>query len=216
MVESEGQALVTKSTDQLISEAQHAEDFAFKVKETQPNDPLHALTNCTTPFASADILVHNDQDILVTFSAGGDDDARYMRSQTCHIYVTSQAFYVISVVLLEHSLCDGGVFVLVWDNTSRKPWDVCSSWQTPGPDFVTSSNRAYVSIDLSGVTQPSDLILSIRAIEKPTKGLLELRHLSDKEGRAHLFVDSHLMHLCEAIFYILYKRKKSGVQCLPK
>ena len=123
---------------------------------------------------------------MLTF-ASLEDDVRRTASLTCHVHITSPPLFVISAVLLEHSLCDGGVFVSFWENTTRRAWDICSAWQTPGPDFVTSSNVADVIIELNDAAFPCYITLSARAVKKPQEGQLELRHLSAKEGTAHLF-----------------------------
>ena len=166
------------------------QDLDGNVTKKQLQDSLRALINCTTPFVSLTVLTKDDQDMLLSFSTLGNGKARHMTSLKCQARLTSGQRYVISAVLLEHSVCgeDGGVFVLLRDNTTRRPWDVCSAWLVPGPDFVTSSNAVDVSIQLIDVTYPCKLALSIRAIEKPRKRQLELRYLSTTEGKAYLFV----------------------------
>ena len=114
-----------------------------------------------------------------------DVSARHLTPLTCSVHLTSQPRYVISAVLLEHSLCGGdggGVFVLLWDKAKRRSWDVCSVWQAPGPDFQASSNVADLSIEWTEVLHPFNLNISIRATEKIHKGQLESRYLSATEG----------------------------------
>ena len=188
---SEDPLLSTRGTNQLTSQSQPAEDFDRMVTKKQPTGSLRVLTNCTHPFVSLDILTNGDRDVLLTFSALGDTSVRHMTPLTCHVHLTSPPRDVISVVLLEHSLCggsDGEVIILLWDKANRSHWDVCSAWQTPGPDFVTSSNVADVTIELMDAIYPCDLNISIRAIEKPQEGQLELRYLSASEGKASLFI----------------------------
>ena len=169
----------------VTSLSQQAEDFDVTVTKNQPNGSLHAVTNCTHPSVSLDMLADDDRDMLLTFSAVGNVSAKYLTPLTCQVHLTSQPLYVISAVLLEHSLCGGdggGVFVLLWDKAKRRSWDVCSAWQAPGPDFLTSSNSADVSIEWTEVIHPFDLNISIRAMETVHEGQLEVRYLSATEG----------------------------------
>ena len=169
----------------VTSLSQRAEDFDVTATKSQPNGSLHVVTNCTHPSVSLDMLTDDDNDILVTFSAVGDVSAKHVTPLTCRVHLTSQPRYVISAVLLEHSLCGGdggGVFVLLWDKAMRRSWDVCSAWQAPGPDFVMSSNVADLSIEWTEVIHPFNLNISIRAMEKLHEGQLELRYLSATEG----------------------------------
>ena len=182
---SEERLLTTQSGGQFIPESQHAENIDHNATENQPHDILHVLTNCTTPFASLNVLNDDDLGILLTFFVLRNDDAMHMTS-LCRAHLRSQPRYVISAVLLEHSLCDGGVFVLLWEGTKRTSWDVCSAWQAPGPDLVTSSEVVDVSVELKNVKGPCDLTLSVRAVKRPHDGQLELRHLSFTEGKIYL------------------------------
>ena len=168
----------------VISQSQQAGDFDVTVT-SQSNGSLHAITNCTHPSVSLDMLADGDRDILLTFSAVGDVSARHLTPLTCSVHLTSQPRYVISAVLLEHSLCGGdgdGVFVLLWNKAKRRSWDVCSVGQAPGPDFQASSNVADLSIEWIKVLHPFNLNISIRAMEKLHKGQLESRYLSATEG----------------------------------
>ena len=187
----------TQETNQFVSESQSGQNVDHK---DQTSGSLRAVTNCTTPHTLLNVLTNSHRDILLVFSALGDNDARHMTSVTCHVRLKSQQRYVISAVLLEHSICGGGVFVLLWDNTTRIPWDVCSVWQVPGPDVVTSSNVADVSIELVHIRDPCDLNISIMAVEKTSEGHLELRYLSTAEGTAFLSFFSLLLALYLFLF----------------
>ena len=188
MYGNEERLLTTQSGGQFIPTSQHAENIDHNATENQPHDILHVLTNCTTPFASLNVLNNDDLSILLTFFVSRDDDAAHMTSLICHAHLQSQPRYVISAVLLEHSLCDGGVFVLLWEGTKRTSWDVCSAWQAPGPHLVTSSEVADVNIESKNVKGPCDLTLSVRAVKKPRDGQLELWHLSATEGTVYLLM----------------------------
>ena len=71
---------------------------------------------------------------------------------------------------------------MLWDKEKRRLWDVCSAWQAPGPDFLTSSNVADLSIEWTEDIYPLNLNISIRAVEKLHEEQLELRYLSVTEG----------------------------------
>ena len=183
----------TRSVHQSTSESQDAEDSDNMVTDAQSKHQLRALANCTSLYVSIYVLTNDDRDVLLTFSSFKSADVRFMTSLSCRIHLTSPPSSVISAVLLEHSLCSGGgVFVLLWDNATRTSWDVCSAWETPGPDFVTSSNTADVSIELNDVSYPFDLNISVRAIDKPLEGQLELRFISATEG--NLIMSPFLSH----------------------
>ena len=182
---SEDHILSTHGTKQLTSKSQGDEDFDVTVTKNQPDGFLHVVTNCTHPSVSLDMLPGDDRDMLLTFSTVGDVSANHPTPLKCRVHLTSQPRYVISAILLEHSLCgddSGGAFVLLWDKAMRRSWDVCSAWQTPGPDFLTSSNVADVSIEWTEVIDQFSLNISIRAAEKLHEGQLELRYLSAIEG----------------------------------
>ena len=169
----------TQSTHQSTSESQLAEET---VTDVQLKHPVCSLANCTSPNASIDVLKTDDQDILLTFSFKSDAE-RFMTSLTCYVHLKSPPSSVISAVLLEHSVCSaGGVFVLLWDNTTRTSWDVCSAWGTLGPAFVTSSNAADISVELSDVLYTFDLNISVGTIDKPLERQLELLFISATEG----------------------------------
>ena len=176
---------VTVTKNQLTSHSQRTEDFDMTVIKNQPNGSLHVVTNCTHPSVSLDMLTDDDRDILFVFSTEGDVSAKHLTPLTCRVHLTSQSRYVMSAVMLEHSLCGGdggGVFVLLWDKAERRSWDVCSAWQAPGPDFLTSSNEADVSIEWTELMHPFTLSISIRAMEALHKGQLELRYITATEG----------------------------------
>ena len=82
---SEDHILSTHGTRQLTSHSQRAGDFDVTVTSqsqqagdvdvtvtSQSNGSLHAITNCTHPSVSLDMLADGDRDILLTFSAVGD------------------------------------------------------------------------------------------------------------------------------------------------
>ena len=176
---------VTVTKNQLTSQSQQSGHFDVTVIKNQSNGSLQVVTNCTHPSVSLDMLTDDDRDILFAFSTEGDVSAKHLTPLTCLVHLTSQSPYVISAVLLEHSLCGGdggGVFVLLWDKAMRRSWDVCSAWQAPGPDFLTSSNEAHVSIEWTELMHSFTLNISIRAMETLHKGQLELRYISATEG----------------------------------
>ena len=72
--------------------------------------------------------------------------------------------------------------VLLWDNTRRRRWDVCSAWHAPGPDFTTSADAANVNVELTDATDPCNFNISVTAMKKPLPAIVELRFLSTTEG----------------------------------
>ena len=120
--------------------------------------------------------------MLLSFSAErSHDDAHVI--VTCHARLISQASNVISAVLLEHSPCaDGGVSVLLLDNSTHRRWDVCSSWHAPGPDFTSNYSVADVNIELADVINPFNVTISVRAVNKGDPSEIEMRYFSATEG----------------------------------
>ena len=149
------------------------------------HNKVHTLINCTNPHVSVTAQTNDDGFVLLTFSTPEHDVE--MTSLSCGVHMTSQQDEVISAVMLEHSPCDGGVFVLLWDSSTRRRWDVCSVWHVPGPDFMTASNMLDVTIEVVDVTDRSDFSVSVRAMEKPSKGELELKYLSLTAGTYFCF-----------------------------
>ena len=138
--------------------------------------------NCTDPYISLNIQTNEGGYTQLTFSAL-DHGAASKTSLSCGVHLTSQPDDVISAVLLEHGPCDGGVFVLLWDDTVHRRWDVCSVWHAPGPDWTTATDTVKVGVELHDVTGTFDFIVGVRAVEKPGKGDLKLRYVSATEGK---------------------------------
>ena len=154
-----------------------------EVTEKPPYNLLFAYDNCSSPAASLSTVSESDGRLLLTFSSPGGHDSGTMSVLLCVVRLTAHTNRSISAVLLEHSPCAGGVFVLLQDRVRRRRWDVCSSWHTPGPAFMTSSNVVEISVELNDVTDPCDFNISAMAVEKPLKGQLELWYLSSSEGQ---------------------------------
>ena len=182
LASSTGKLIVTtQDTNQLSNKSLPLlnSDNTVTVKPVH-NAPL-AHTDCTDPHISLHTLTSDDGPALLTVSGAGVADAR-MTSLPCGVHLTSQPGSVVSAVLLEHSPCDGGVFVLLWDNATHRSWDVCSVWHAPGPDFMATSNVVNVSVELIGVSNYFDFTIHVRAMEKP-RGELEMRYLTATEGK---------------------------------
>ena len=163
--------------------------FDHNVTDEQSLSSLRAHSNCTNSSVSLYTSAESDRNTLLTFSVLGDQHIAQMMSLTCEVQLTSQPSDVISAVLLDHSVCDVGVFVLLWDNTRRRRWDVCSAWNVPGPDFITSSNIIYIGIELVELTGLCDFTIKVRAMKKTPRGDFELKYLSAAEGKP-------LFHIC--------------------
>ena len=136
---------------------------------------------------SVHLSVKDEGDILLIFSALIHPETVYIESLICRIHFVSAESSVMSMVLLEHTMCNGGVIVVLSDTTRRRRWRVCSALHVPGPDFLTSSNVADVSVELRDVIHLFEasvfkVTISVMAMEKPEQGELLLRHLSAKEG----------------------------------
>ena len=176
MTVSEEQAWITQDTHNITFKSQLVDRLGHNVTDSQPEDALRAVTNCTVPYASVNVLINDNRDIVLTFSVLKDDDRRHLTLLTCHIHLTSDPGYVISAVLLEHSDCGGGggVFVILRDSRQHRVWNVCSVWRAPGPDMVTASNVADVSVEMTDNVSPFELAVSVRAVQKPVKKKLEL------------------------------------------
>ena len=173
----------TQNTDQPTTISLPAGTFDHNATDKQSHRSLRADSNCTNPSVSLYTVTKSDRSTLLTFSAVGDQHMAQAPSSTCGVQLTSQPSDVIFAVLLNHSVCDGGVFVLLWDNTRHRRWDMCSAWNVPGPDFVTSSSIIYISIELVEVTVLWDFAIKVRATKKTPKGELELKYLSSVEGK---------------------------------
>ena len=159
-----------------------------EVTEKRPYNLLLAYDNCSSSAASLSILSESDERLLLTFSSPGGHDSETTSVLLCVVSLTAHAIRSISAVLLEHSPCAGGVFVLLWDRVRRRRWDVCSAWHTPGPAFMTSSNVVEISVELNDVTDPCDFNISAMVVTKPLEGKLELRFLSSTEGQSLFYV----------------------------
>ena len=147
------------------------------------NNSLRAYANCSNRNAALDIFSESDEHLLLTFSTSGGDGAAPMAALSCAVSLTSQAGKNISAVLLEHSPCVDGVFVLLWDNVTHRRWDVCSTWHAPGPAFMTSSNEVEIIVELNDATDPCDFNVSAMAVVNSPKRKLEVRSLSATEGK---------------------------------
>ena len=195
---SKEHSAATQRVKRLVTDSQSSGAGHHVVIKKPQHISLHAYTNCSLPNALLGSFSEEDGHTLFTFSMTGDYETTPVTTlSSCTMYLTSQANYVISAVLLEHSPCTSGVFVLLWDNVTSRRWDVCSAWHAPGPSFTTSSNMAEVSIELNDVTDPCDFNISILAVDNSSKGKLELRYLSPNEGKAWvnaLVVDVKLLN----------------------
>ena len=169
------------NTNQVISDSQPVGNLEHNETEPQVNDRLFAKIDCTDPYISLNRQTRKNGFTRITFSTP-DRNVAYT-SLSCGVNLTSLPDYVVSAVLLEHSLCDGGVFVLLADYTKSRRWDVCSIWRAPGPDFTSSSRVVSVRIELSDVIDPCVFTISIIATEKPREAELTLRYLSATEGK---------------------------------
>ena len=147
------------------------------------NNSLSAYVNCSDPNASFGTLSDSDGRLLLTFSTPGGHGSGTMTTLPCGVRLTSQAGKNISAVLLEHSPCSGRVFVLLWDKVTRRRWDVCSTWQAPGPSFITSSDVVEITVEINDVADPCDFNMSAIAVLNPPEGKLELWYLSASEGQ---------------------------------
>ena len=156
---------------------------------------LNVNTSCTSPYVLLDISVKGEGDILLIFYALPNPEGENIKSLICRVHFVSAPRYVMSMVLLEHTLCHGNVIVVLSDTSRRRRWHVCSAFHVPGPDFLTSSNVADVSIEFRDVTDLFEATISVMAVEKPEKGELVLRHLSAKEGQI-VFVIKKKIALC--------------------
>ena len=166
-----------------LARSQSLGSFDDIAAEKQENSSLGVLTNCSDSYVKIETLTNEDGSILLSFSVLHYYKPLYLTSQECTVHLTSQTPNVISVVLLEHSLCGGGVFLLLWDRARRKRWDVCSVWHAPGPDFVTSLNVVDVNVERVYVTDPCNFSVSVRAVEKLPTAETQTRYLSATEGR---------------------------------
>ena len=120
---------------------------------------------------------------MLIVSVPGHHGTEPVTTQPCAVNLTSRAGKSISAVLLEHSPCAGGVFVLLWDKVRHRRWDVCSTWHAPGPAFMTSSTVVEIIVELNDVSDPCDFNISAKAVVKPPEKELELRYLSATEGK---------------------------------
>ena len=170
--------VTTQDSDDVNTTSLPLEDF---VREKERPSGLYAHINCTESSFSF-TTVTKDGGILLMFSASEGRRAAHMTSLICKAHMASQPAYVISAVLSEHSPCGGGIFALLWDNTTRTSWDICSAWHALGPDFLTSSNVIDISVELADVTYPCSFSISVRPTLNISKGELELIYLSSTEG----------------------------------
>ena len=144
---------------------------------------LLARINCTDRNISLTTLTNADRSILITFSTP-DHGATRITSLPCWLRLRSQPPYVLSAVLLEHTLCDGGVFVLLLDRSRSRQWDVCAVWHAPGPDFLSLSPLVIIRFNLIDVSDPCNFTIHVRAMDKPVKGELEKKYLLSTEGKS--------------------------------
>ena len=144
---------------------------------------MQVQTNFSFPNASLDTFTEDDRHLLLVVSLPGDHGTEPMTTQSLAVYLTSQAGNSIAAVLLEHSPCAGGIFVLLSDKASRRRWDVCSTWHAPGPAFITSSNEVEIIVELNEATDPCTFNISAMAVVKPPGRKLELWNLSATEGK---------------------------------
>ena len=179
---ADGEEMSTQA-NQFIPKTHIVKNSDIQHTEKQFDDLLSASANCTSPYESLDISDEDEGDMLLTFSALMNPEGQYIKSLICRVHFVSAPRYVMSMVLLEHTLCHGDVIVVLSDTSRRRRWHVCSALQAPGPDFLTSSNVADITVEFRGVTDLFEVTISVMAVEKPEKGELVLRHLSAKEGK---------------------------------
>ena len=189
--------------DQFITKSQITENYNFQINENKTDDMVRASAECRNPNASVNISVEDKGEILLIFSALINPEGAHIESLICKVHFVSALRYVMSLVLLEHTLCNGGVIVVLSDTSRRRRWNVCSALQAPGPDFLTLSNVADVSVEFKDVIHISEVNLfevtiSVVALEKPEQGELLLRHLSAKEGTI-LFVLKKVVYFVETM-----------------
>ena len=177
-----------QDTDQFTSKSRPIDKFEPQVVQEQPNGSgsVAVHTNCTNPFITLSTEANQDRTLLLTFSVLRSPDGIQRKPLACLAHLTSPPPYVISAVLLEHSACGGGVFVLLWDAKRRQRWDVCSSWHAPGPDFIASSGTAAVSIEARDLSDRCDFTIGVKATDMPSAGGLEVRSLSATEGTVYV------------------------------
>ena len=178
----EDKAVKTQDTDKRTAFSLSYGDFDSNATDEQSHSLLQAHSYCTNSSVALSALTTEDRDTRLTFSVREDQHVAHLTSSTCRVQFTSQPTFVISAVLLDHSACGGGLFVLLWDNARHRRWDVCSAWNVPGPDYMTSSNIINVSVELVEITGSCDFTINVRAMEKTCKGELELKYLSGTEG----------------------------------
>ena len=150
--------------------------FEHKVTE------LYA-TSCATSYISLNAVINEEGYTLLSLSAPEHHEATPPTSVQCSVHLKSHPHTTISAVLLQHSPCGFGVFVVLWDGKWWKRWDVCSAWHVPGPDFTTSSNELNVKVEFSELHDPCDFIISVGAEKNQTTQHLEVHFLSTKEGK---------------------------------
>ena len=153
-----------------------------ELTEKPLNTLLSAHVNCSDPNASLGTFSDSDGRLLLTFSAPGGHGQGTVTTLPCDVRLISQASENISAVLLEHSPCSGGVFVLLLGRGTRRRWDVCSTWQAPGPSFISSSDVEII-VELNDITDPCNFSISAIGVVNPPEGQLELWYLSATEGQ---------------------------------
>ena len=174
--------------------------LADEVTEKPRRNSLHAQKECSIAGASLNIFTEDDGHLLLVVSLPGHHGTEPVTTRPCAVNLTSLAGKSISAVLLEHSPCAGGVFVLLWDKVTRKRWDMCSTWHAPGPAFMTSSTNVGIIVELLDVSDSCHFNISAMAVVKPTERELELRYLSATEGKVWVGeIDRSLHHRKTAI-----------------
>ena len=173
---------ISRQANHFIPKSQMVETSDAHFTDKQLEDLLNAKANCTSQYVSLDISVKDNGDILLVFSALINPEGEYLKSLICTVHFVSAPRSVMSMVLLEHTLCNGSVIVVLSDTSRRRRWHVCSALLAPGPDFLTSSNVADISVEFRDVNDLFEVTISVIAVEKPEKGELFLRHLSATEG----------------------------------
>ena len=180
--------ITTQGTERLtpISGSILDSDHTFTLR------PLHIslidFTNCTNPYISLRMVTNYKGDTLLHFSVPGNADIQHI---SCLLHVTSKPSYTVYAVLLEHSLCTGGVFVTLWDDIWRRRWNVCSVWHVPGPDFSALSNEIDVIVELNEVSDHRSFTIHFMAVRKPHRAIPEVRYLSATEGKFLVLPASH-------------------------
>ena len=194
---SRRETVTSCGTNRFITGSPPTRNFHDETLDRRLLSPLLVHADCTKSHISLSTSNSDDGGTLLVVFVQEDYDVEQLTSLACEVHLTSQSHDNISAVLLEHSPCGGGVFVLLSDNIEHRRWDVCSVWRAPGPDFTTLSNTLDISFELFDNSEPRNFTISARAVESHLLGELEIRYLSPKEGKLFVCV-------CVCVFFFFY------------